>query len=75
MDQQKPPILVWEFKDAPETYKNLSTSGGDEDWVAFVPKGYKDKYISWLESGTGFGVCDVQQIKVKDGHIYIGCHS
>lgn len=31
-------ITVWRFDDAPEEYRNLSTHGGDEDWVIFVPQ-------------------------------------
>ena len=30
-------IKVWRFEDAPKKYRALSTNGGDEDWIAFVP--------------------------------------
>ena len=32
-------ISVWRWADAPRVYKKLSEHGGDEDWVAIVPKG------------------------------------
>jgi hypothetical protein len=37
---ENPPntIFMWNFKDAPEEFKNISTNGGDEDWVALVPE-------------------------------------
>ena len=31
------PLKVWEFNDAPPEYCELSTHGGDEDWVVFIP--------------------------------------
>jgi hypothetical protein len=74
MSNPKPPILVWKFEDAPEIYRSLSTAGGDEDWIAFVPKIYEGKYIPWLEVGP-FGVCDVELIRVADGEVYIGSHA
>lgn len=33
-----PLIKIWRFKDAPEIYRNLSTNGGDEDWVVVMSK-------------------------------------
>lgn len=31
------PILCWKWDHAPDKYKNLSTHGGDEDWVFLIP--------------------------------------
>ena len=53
------PINVWKFKDAPEELRNLSDHGGDEDWLAIIPPQMTNKYISWMEEGTAFGICDV----------------
>jgi len=45
-------IKVWPFSEAPDTYRLMSTNGGDEDWVALVPLEWKDRYyIGWLEEG------------------------
>jgi len=66
-------IFVWSFYDAPDKYKKLSDNGGDEDWLALVPKDYPH-YIPWLERGT-FGVCDISSYEVDEGIVYIGAHS
>jgi hypothetical protein len=68
-------IKVWKFEDAPKEYQDLSTNGGDEDWIAFVPSEFSDDWISWLQTGTPFGCCDVEEINVLGGTIHIGCHA
>lgn len=72
---QEPPILVYSWDNAPAKFRALSKHGGDEDWVAFVPDAYKDKWIGWLESGSSFGCCDVSIDVVEGGKVYIGAHS
>lgn len=67
-------IKVWRFADAPEEYRNLSTNGGDEDWLAFVPEALAGEWIGWLESGS-FGCCAIDEHKVEGGIIKIGCHA
>lgn len=72
----KEAIWVWRYEDAPEEYQGLSTAGGDEDWVAVVPPSMKGIWIPWLESGSPFGVCDVQVITLETGHqVFIGSHA
>ena len=68
-------IVIWKFRDAPEEYQGKSENGGDEDWIAFVPDGMKDDYIGFLEEGSAFGCCCVEEHDVDGGRIYIGCHS
>jgi hypothetical protein len=68
-------IKVWKFEDAPKEYRDLSTNGGDEDWIAFVPAALSEDWIGWLESGSPFGCCCVDEYKVEGGVIRIGCHS
>lgn len=67
-------ILVWKFQDAPEPIKVIASSGGDEDWVAFVPKCLRDEYIHWLEVGC-FGICHVKRYRFQDGDILVGKHA
>lgn len=68
-------ILVWAFDEAPVEYQGLSTNGGDEDWLAFVPtEASRGKYIGWLEAGP-FGVSDIDQYEVEGGTVYIGSHA
>lgn len=70
----KLPILVWPWEDAPQVLKNLSDNGG-EDWVAHIPPHFSGIMIPWAESG-GFGSCDVNRYQLADGSIVlIGVHS
>lgn len=41
-------IKIWRFEHAPEKYQQLSTHGGDEDLVVYVPKAMRDY---WLPGG------------------------
>lgn len=72
--EQNAPITVWEFDNAPKEYRDLSTNGGDEDWIAFVPTHLKDAWIPWLEEGP-FGCAGVQERPVDGGAIRIGSHA
>ena len=72
----KEPILVWDFKDAPEEYRALSEHGGDEDWLALVPSNLAGEYIPWLETGGPFGCCSVSEHSLDDGRVvFIGAHA
>jgi len=51
-------IRVWRFQDAPEELRNLSTNGGDEDWLALIPPLLCGEWIGWIDSGA-FGCCSV----------------
>lgn len=68
-------IKVWRYEDAPKHYQALSTNGGDEDWIAFVPSALEGEWIGWLEEGTVYGCCCVDEHAVDGGVIRIGCHS
>jgi hypothetical protein len=73
-----PPILVWSFYDAPAELRDISTHGGDEDWLALVPASYYARghdTPSWLEHGT-FGVCDISEDVLENGdRVFIGAHA
>lgn len=69
-------IRAWAFEDAPEEFKKLSDHGGDEDWVAHIPKAISGDFINWMEEGTAFGCCRVSEHKLPDGSIVrIGAHA
>lgn len=55
------PIHVWWFGDAPEHLRNLSTSGGDEDWLAEVAPEVAETARFWMYPGSAFGYCDVDE--------------
>lgn len=73
-------ITVWPWGNAPEPYRQISPHGGDEDWVALVPRSIDAQYaeyggIPWMQSGTTFGCCDVSRHEIMDGILYIGAHA
>lgn len=80
MSEENEPIKVWKFEDAPEELKNMSTSGGDEDWIALIPPSYKNEYIGFLDEGTSFGCCSVDEFFIHIGFyegytVLIGSHA
>jgi len=70
-------IKVWRFEDAPAEYQALSTNGGDEDWVVFVPDGFAEVHIPFLvEGGSGsIGCWCIEEHAVKGGKVCIGSHA
>ena len=42
------PISLWRFDEAPEELRDLSTFGGDEDWLAELPPSFDDDTPDWL---------------------------
>lgn len=49
-------IRVWNFYDAPEEFRSLSTNGGDEDWIAVLPPGYMEKHTLYAGMGREPGL-------------------
>ena len=45
------PIQVWRFQDAPAELRALSPEGGDEDWLAVIPKELADE--TWVDFAMG----------------------
>lgn len=78
LESHKAPVIhVWRFTDAPQVLQEMSDNGGDEDWVALVPKEMADAdggYIGWLESSS-FGCCCINEHEWGDYRVYIGCHA
>lgn len=70
-------ILLWRFFDAPKSLQSLSTNGGDEDWLAFVPSGVSGEwdYFSIFASTSFDTGGEPQKIRVKNGTIWIGSHA
>jgi hypothetical protein len=70
------PMKLWRFEDAPEHLQELSTNGGDEDWLLLVPPGQDAPF--WVErNGLGhFGICNTDQFQLPDGsEVFIRCHA
>ena len=75
-DAENTHIRVWSFYDAPSELRALSTHGGDEDWLALVPPHLSKDYIGWLESGSRFGCCEVDETLLVGGWaVHIGAHA
>lgn len=66
-------ITVWRFRDAPESLRDVSPHGGDEDWLAYRPLVFADEYIPWLEQGR-FGCNTVSRHPIHGGDVLIGTH-
>jgi hypothetical protein len=61
------PILVWTYDAAPERYRGLFPRTGDEDWIAVIPPGAREKDPGWAWEGTAFGRCGVAEHICEDG--------
>jgi hypothetical protein len=71
-------VMLWRFCDAPKYLQALSTNGGDEDWLGFVPdSALSDEwnYFPVFESSLFDSTLDPQKIRVKNGVIWIGSHA
>ena len=81
-----PSASIWRFSDAPKEYQELSSYGGDEDWILACPDGWDMGYdkcskdnkpidsiaYSWIDR---LGVCDVSEHRVENGWVYIEAHA
>ena len=65
--QQKEPIILWRFNDAPKELQDISNIG-DEDWLAEIPPHLADESLSVFEKTT-YGHPFKTGWKIK-----IGCH-
>jgi hypothetical protein len=67
------PMQLWEFYEAPEELRALSTHGGDEDGILVVPRGVNIPY--WIERLWGPVNDPVEPIELPDGRrVYIWTH-
>lgn len=70
-------ITIYRFEDAPDELKGLSTNGGDEDWIALVPKAFvHNMYLGWLER---IDTCQEPEVldhpTLPDYEVWIGSHA
>ena len=69
-------IKMWPWRTAPKKYKKLSKSGGDEDWIVYVPGEYKEdvdlsRWLHTIDSDN-----KPQKVLLENGdYIYIGSHA
>lgn len=72
-------IKIWKFEDAPIEYQKLSDNGGDEDWLAYIPKSFLGEFFDAPPNfivGEAFGRCSTNYYALENKDIIaIGCHS
>jgi len=61
------PILIWPWRDAPWEYRVLSTRGGNERWVAFIPAEYGPLRPGWAKKGTVFAPKHLDSFRLSGG--------
>lgn len=77
-------VQVWKWDDAPEQFKNVHVTDGDEDWLALVPNQLIEHgdvnaaeicWMRWFPRGDGF-VKRYSEEGVPEGfEIWVGCHA
>ena len=72
-------IVVWRYADAPESLRALSPHGGDEDWLAVVPRDLCDPHVieDWPRPRLTDGTCydDGRSYDREDGPLPAWMHS
>lgn len=68
-------ISIYRWDDAPQSWRDLSTCGGDEDYIAFVPDNFpisvdEMPFLRWGVFGNF-----VDEYKVPGGTILISSHA
>ena len=79
---EKQTVFLWLWEQAPEKYRQLSTNGGDEDYVILCTEERPDdKYLSvtpWDQAARladWLYVCGFSRHEHEDGTVWITCHS
>jgi hypothetical protein len=66
-------LKIWRFEDAPTKYRKLSTNGGDEDWLVFIPNSVAENVLMygmpyWMES---MGCCSTDSYTLPNGDVVV----
>jgi hypothetical protein len=76
--EEREPMLVWRFENAPTELQAISDHGGDEDWIAVIPPHLANDWVDWMDSGSRFGPCNTSEHDhpMKPGYkVRIGAHA
>lgn len=71
-----PTVFLWLWKQAPERYRQLSTNGGDEDYVILCTS--SSRFDDWDQAESlarRLAVCDFDKYEHEDGTVWITCHA
>ena len=65
-------VIIYPFHEAPKRFKELSTHGGDEDWVIVCGKEFRDtaRYIA-----DRLAVCDLEEHETDAVIVFITAHA
>lgn len=65
-------MRIWVFSDAPQRLQDLSTNGGDEDWLVYIPAAFLAKHdVPFFCEASPFAVCSLIEIPVIDGSKFL----
>jgi hypothetical protein len=64
-------IWIYPFKDAPEVYSNLSTNGGDEDYIVVGHNQNLVKEVTERMAYSSDGI-EYQELTILPGIVYLG---
>lgn len=74
-------IRIWHWSEAPEGLKACYSQGGDEDWIAAVPKALDETgfvefaFTQNVYLRNPFGISSTERFETDDFVIYVGTHS
>ncbi len=70
-------VKIWNWGDAPQSLRGLSTNGGDEDRLAWVPMSLVPAFdaheLAFLDQNTFANLIEV--VKHQGGYVVIGSHA
>lgn len=67
-----PQIRVYYYSDAPQEWQDLSTHGGDEDFLTYIPKERRESELAYRVSQEGaFGRWFVSEHELPDGALIV----
>lgn len=71
-------IKVWWRDDCPKDIWEAIENHDDIDYVAYVPSKLVENgrcLPGWMDEGTSFGCCSIEEYKWNDGKIIVGHHA
>ncbi len=71
-------IVIFQFSDVPPDWRKAILEDGDEDWIGRVPAHLVKEPITFMKSGTAFGLGGVRDVKLPGGNgavLRVGNHS
>ena len=64
--------IVYPFSEAPQKFRELSTNGGDEDWIIVCGRAHADVAEN---IANRLAVCDYDKYETENEIVFITCHA